>query len=180
MCPVHDVFKTIYKSEWPKHAQNVNSLIEEIKKRFPQVSLRTGLGAESDERIDIPPAKKNEPDIEVWLTRRHLISIEVTGSDKVLVPPGDIWILAKKLTVGKESIIQGIDYLFYLVYPNNSFTLTVDIVNEYRRSVGPGGRLPGEKYIKIPAGRALPREEVFNYIRAKISPLYPQLRMEVM
>ena len=176
-CPRCDYYKDAYESEWERHNQNVKALIDEIKARFPQVSLTTGLGATSSERIDIPPGKKNEADIEVWIHRKHSLSIEVTGSALALVPPKDIWILPKKLAVAEKSLRQGIDYLFYTVYPNNTFTLTVPIVRDHRGDIGPGGRLPGERYIKIPPGQALPREELFNHIQEKLALLYPQMRL---
>ena len=177
-CPRCDYYKPSYQSEWERHSQNVKALAGEIKTRFPQVSLTTGLGATSPDWLDIPPDKKNEPDIEVWLLRKHILSIEVTGSSKVLVPPEDIFVLPKKLTMGEQSLRQGIDYLFYTVYPNNTFTLTVPIVSDHRRDIGPGGRLPGERYIKIPPERALPREEVFKHIQVILSPFYPQRKLE--
>lgn len=178
ICPRCDYYKLSYQHEWDRHHQNVKALAVEIKARFPQVSLSPGLGADSAEWIDIPPGKKNEPDIEVWLNRRHVLSIEVTGSDKVLVPPKNIHILRKKLPVAEESLHQGIDYLFYTVYPNNTFTLTVPIVRTHRWDIVSGGRLPGEKYIKIPPERALPREELFRHIQVILAPLYPQMRLE--
>lgn len=178
ICPRCDYYKLSYQHEWERHHQNVKALAVEIKERFPQVSLSPGLGADSAEWIDIPPGKKNEPDIEVWLLRKHVLSIEVTGSGKALVPPEPIFILPKKLAMGEKSIQQGIDYLFYTVYPNNTFTLTVPIVRAHRRNIGPGGRLPGETYIKIPPEWALPREEVFKHIQVILSPFYPQMKLE--
>lgn len=178
VCPKCDYYKPSYQREWERHSRNVKALADEIKARFPQVSLTTGLGATSPEWLDIPPGKKNEPDIEVWLLRKHVLSIEVTGSGKALVPPEDIFILPKKLAMGEKSLHQGIDYLFYTVYPNNTFTLTVPIVSAHRQNIGPGGRLPGERYIKIPPERALPHEEVFKHIQVILSPLYPQMRLE--
>lgn len=176
-CPRCDYFKPSYQREWKRHSQNVKGLAEEIRVRFPQVSLTTGLGATSPEWLDIPPGKKNEPDIQVWLLRKHVLSIEVTGSDKALVPPEDIFILTKKLPLAEKSLQQGIDYLFYTVYPNNTFTLTVPIVRAHRRNIGPGGRLPGERYIKIPPERALPRETVFKHLQDILSPFYPQMEL---
>lgn len=82
ICPRCDYYKLSYQHEWERHHQNVKALAVEIKERFPQVSLSPGLGADSAEWIDIPPGKKNEPDIEVWLLRKHVLSIEVTGSGK--------------------------------------------------------------------------------------------------
>lgn len=178
ICPRCDYYKLSYQHEWDRHHQNVKALAVEIKNIFPQVSLSPGLGADSAEWIDIPPGKKNEPDIEVWLNRRHVLSIEVTGSGKVLVPPDPIFILPKKLAMGEKSLHQGIDYLFYTVYPNNTFTLTVPIVRACKRNIGPGGRLPGEMFIKIPSERALPREELFRHIQVILAPLYPQMRLE--
>jgi len=180
ICPRCDYYKLSYQPEWDRHSLNTQALIDEIKRKFPQVSLKKGLGADSAEWIDIPPGTKNEPDIEVWIQRKHSLSIEVSGSAKVSVPPKDIHILRKKLAVAEKSVHQGIDYLFYMVYPNNTFTLTVPIVAAHRRDIVPGGRLPGEKYIPIPPEQALPREEVFNHIQVILSPFYPQVNQKSM
>lgn len=177
-CPRCDYYKNPYQGEWERHSQNVKSLAKEIEVRFPQVSLTTGLGATSAERLDIPPRNKNEPDIEVWLLRKHVLSIEVTGSNKVRVPPENIHILRKKLPVAEKSLQQGIDYLFYTVYPNNTFTLTVPIVYYYRLNIVSSGRVLGEYYIKIPPTQALSRKEVFRRIRNVLSPFYPQMELE--
>lgn len=150
--------------------------MNEIEVRWPhQVSLKPGLGATSAKRIDIPPGQKLEPDLEVWILRKHVLSIEVTGSNKVLVPPSVIHILRKKLAVAEKSLCKGIDYLFYTVYPNNTFTLTVHIVRAHQHDIGPGGRLPWEKYIKIPPEEALPREELLRHIQDKVALFYPKL-----
>jgi len=176
-CPRCDYYKEPYQDRWEAHSRNVNSLAKEIKVRFPKVSVTTGLGATSSERLDIPPDNKNEPDIEVWLLHRHVLSIEVTGSDKVSVPPKPIYVLAKKLLQAEKSLQQGIDYLFYVIYPNNSFTLTVPIVGYYRRNIVLGGRVQGERYIKIPPEQALPGEEVFRRIQSILLPFYPQIEL---
>lgn len=179
-CPRCDYYKLSYQREWDRHSRNTRALIDEIQRRFPQVSLGKGLGADSAEWIDIPPGQKNEADIEVWIHRKHSLSIEVSGSAKVSVPPEDIHILRKKLAVAEKAIHEGVDYLFYMVFPNNTFTLTVPIVAAHRRNTVPGGRLPGEKYIPIPSQQALPREEVFSRIEERFSLFYPQKTLEGM
>lgn len=176
-CPRCDYYKNPYQDRWEAHSRNVNSLAKEIKMRFPKVSLTTGLGATSPERLDIPPGNKNEPDIQVWLLRKHILSIEVTGSDKVSVPPKPIYILAKKLLRAEKSIQQGVDYLFHIVYPNNTFTLTVPIIGYYKRNIIHSGRVEGERYIKIPPEQALPSEEIFRRIQMLLLPFYPQIEL---
>lgn len=170
-CPRCDIFKKAYRSEWAKHRENVARLANEIKLRFPIVSIKRGLGAETSDWLDFPPEHKNEPDIQVWW-KVHILSIEVTGSDKVKVPPSPIWILAKKLPVAQEALRKDKLYLFLAEYPNNSFILPVPLVTQHRfdtTTLDKSGVV--EKYIEIPAEEALPRDFLFDIIKARLDGL---------
>lgn len=179
VCPRCDYYKGSYQHLWKRHGQKVNALVDEIKERFPQVSLKKGLGADSSQWIDIPPDTKNEPDIEVWWKFKHLISIEVTGSDAVMVPPNNIWIRPGKLTIAEKALHEGVNYLFLVVYPNNSLTLTVPIIAAYKWNIVSmliRGR--AESYIEIPHERALPRSDLLKRIRDSLLPFEPQLSLQ--
>ena len=167
VCPRCDYFKEGYESMWRKHKENVELLVAELRRRFPELSLRKGLGADSDEWIDIPPANKNELDIEGWWKFRHLFSVEVTGSDKVRVPPEDIWIRPAKLRVAEDLSAKGLPCLFWTVYPNCTYTLTVGIVATHRRSlVERDFKGKHEVFIAIPWTAGLPASRLFKEIES--------------
>lgn len=171
VCSKCAFFKLPYQNEWQRHSSNVKNLAEEIKSRFPIVSLKMGLGAESNKWVDIPPDKKNEPDIEVWW-KVHILSIEVTGSAKRNVPPSDIWILAKKLHVAQESIVSHKEYLFYTKFNNNSFTIPVSLVEKYRSNITILDKYGSdERYIIIPHQEAKSREDLFATINDRLNNL---------
>lgn len=167
VCPRCDFFKNPYRSEWKRHRDNVNKLLDEIKLRYPIVSFKMGLGATTGDWVDIPPERKNEADIEVWW-RVHIISIEVTGSAKVKVPPESIWILAKKLPVAMGEINLGRDYIFYASYSSGDFVIPAQLVYKHNRDIKILSKAGSERYIEIPPSEALPGKELFTIIGDKL------------
>lgn len=163
-------FKGPYAPLWKRHAEKVNALYGELVKRFPDLekSIRVGLGANSSEHIKIPPYQKNEPDLDVYHEYKLLCHIEVSGSDKVRVPPSAIWIRPGKIALGAEKEKQGEAYWFYMVYSNNTLVLRAtdaDAFSEDTVNVSPYGKR--EVYCEIPHAAAQPKDDLFKWIKSQ-------------
>lgn len=170
-----EFFKGPYASLWRRHAQKTKALCAELVDLFPPLEggIRIGLGADTDKWIKVPPHEKNEADIEVFADYKLVCHIEVTGSDKVRVPPADIWIRPGKIDLAVEREDEGQPYWFYLVYPNKIWTLQASDAAPYRnkvKHVSPYGK--PERYVVIPSTAAKPKKALFDWIagRLKVDP----------
>lgn len=173
-CPRCDFWKESYGIKaWKKHARNVAALLEELKLRFPQVTWTPGLGALTDERLDLPPEHKGEPDLEGWWMRQHFVSIEVSGTDshKVSVPPDDIHIGAWKL----RKVAPGLAFFFYMVYRDATYTLPLSLVELYKDNIKIMTiRGKEETYIAIPYKAAKPGSELYTLLAAELHRFDPR------
>ncbi len=170
--PDPEWFKGPYAHLWESHAEKVKALYDELVERFPDLadSIRVGLGADSSELIKIPPHQKDEPDLDVYYEYKLLCYIEVSGSEKVSVPPSDIWIRPGKITLGIEKEKLGEPYWFYMVYPNNIWVLRATDAEPYLKNtleVSPYGKR--EVYSEIPRTAAQPKGALFEWIEEQIS-----------
>ncbi len=170
--PDPEWFKRPYSPLWKQHADKVKALYDELIKRFPSLekSIRIGLGADSSELIKIPPHQKDEPDLDVYHKYKLLCHIEISGSEKVRVPPGDIWIRPGKIALGVEKEKQGEPYWFWMVYPNNTAVIRATdawAFDEDTVTVAPYGKR--EVYCKIPCSAAQPKDDLFKWIEKQIS-----------
>lgn len=170
--PDPEWFKRPYSPLWKKHAENVKALYDELLKRFPKLknAIKVGLGALSDELLKMPPEHKNEPDLTLFHKYKVICHIEISGSEKVRVPPSDIWIRPGKITLGLDKEKQGEPYWFYMVYPNNTMVLRASEAESYlikTVSVSPYGKK--EVYCQIPYTVAHPKEYLFRWIEKEIS-----------
>lgn len=166
--PDPEWFKGPYAPLWKQHKAKVDALREELIKRFPSLkeSIRVGLGADSEELIKIPPYQKDEPDLDIYHQYKLLCHIEVSGSDKVRVPPSDVWIRPGKITLGAERERKGEPYWFYMVYPNNIVVLRASDAEAFisdRVNVSPYGKR--EVYCEIPCTATDPKETLFKWIK---------------
>ena len=170
--PDPEWFKGPYAHLWKPHADKVNALHDELVKHFPSLkkSIRPGLGANSAELIKIPPYQKDEPDLDVYYKYKLLCHIEVSGSEKVRVPPSDIWIRPGKIALGLEIEKNGEPYWFYMVYPNNTFVFRAtqaEFFLDKKVTVSPYGKK--EVYCEIPHTVTETKDNLFKWIEKAIA-----------
>ena len=169
-----EYYKEPYAGQWPRHAENVTALRKELTRKFPALahSIRTGLGAESVDLIQIPPHQRGEPDLEVFCNYKLLCHIEVSGSasKKVRIPPQSILIRPDKLDLAKCKEDAGEAYFFWMVYWNVTWLVRALDAFPYRENVvGKNWRGVDEKYCEIPASEAKQTNILFRWIEREIS-----------
>jgi hypothetical protein len=158
-----------YASEWKSHAEKVKRLQDKLIAQFPVLkgSIKSGLGALTDEWLKIPPDQKDEPDLTIYYKYQVLCHIEVSGTDspRVRVPPHDIWIRPGKIDLGMQKEAVGEKYWYYMVYTNNTVVLTAGGAAPYRKKVTQR-TLYGktERYIDLPHTIGRPEAELFHWI----------------
>lgn len=172
-CPRCDYWKLSYYDKWAPHKENVLKLRDELKQLFPEISIKVGYGASSEEWEQILPQEKDELDLELWMRYKVVGHVEVSGSPGFYLSPEEpIWIRPGKFNTALSKEIRGEECWFYMVYKNNIFSLrTIDIL-PYQDNVfieTPKGK--PEKYIHVPQDRAFPKEKLFEWIRNKIERL---------
>lgn len=148
-------WKYDYSAGWAGHKKNVQALASKLMTRFPQISLSYGYGATSDEFIDGSQPKRDEPDIYINNASEQVCTVEVSGSDKVRVPPNAIWVRLGKYEYAKKKLPA--KSWFFMVYPLTSsiFLLDVADIQPYENKVltkklSTTGYQKPEKYIEIP------------------------------
>ena len=165
--------KLSYSTLWKRHWEKVETLKDEIIKRFPEFekSMKFGLGAITDKWLKIPPDEKGEPDIYIYHEYKLVCFIEVFGSDKVKMP-NLIWIRPDKLRHAKAKIEET---WFYMVYPNEIRVLTKETVERYESNIvtayikwNKDGRKVPEKYIAVPYEESCAEKEMFGWIGKQI------------
>ncbi len=170
--PDPEWFKGPYAHLWKQHAEKVKALVDELVSRFPSIkdSIRVGLGADSDRLVKVPPHQRDEPDLEIFHEYNLLCHIEVSGSDRVSVPPSDIWIRPGKIDLATEKEGQGQPCWFYMVYRNNAvWVIRPSDTQPYRdriKHVAPYGKR--ETYVEIPYAAAHPKDYMFDWIEERI------------
>lgn len=178
-CPRCDYWKESYGEEdWRRHSQNVNTLLKDLRLRFPQVTWTTGLGAQTAERLDIPPDRKGEPDIKGWWMRKHFVSIEVsgTGSPKVEVPPDDIYIRPDKIAEAQSTRVP---FFFYMVYQKSTIAVPLATAVKFKASqIRRQIRGKTEVYSSIPASHAMTNTGFGEAIRSLLHKMEPRIALE--
>ena len=170
--PDPEWFKRPYSPLWKQHAGKVKALYDELIERFPNLekSIHIGLGADSSELIKIPPHQKDEPDLDVYHKYKLLCHIEISGSEKVRVPPSDIWIRPGKITLGVEKEKQGEPYWFWMFYPKNICVLRATEAEPYLTNTitfSPYGKR--EVYSKIPHTASQSKDNLFKWIENQVA-----------
>lgn len=178
-CPRCDYWKESYgEADWRRHSQNVSTLLKELRLRFPQVTWTTGLGAQTAERLDIPPDRKGEPDIKGWWMRKHFVSIEVSGTDSpnVEVPPDDIHIRPDKIAEAQSSQVPS---FFYMVYRNSAVTVSLATAVKFKATqIRKQIKGKTEVYSSIPASQAMTGTSFGEAIRDLLHKMDPRIALE--
>ena len=169
-----EFYKGRYANQWERHAKNVRALREQLGQRFPvlEQSIRTGLGAESEDLVRIPPHQKGEPDLEVYHDYELLCHIEVSGSNsrRVKIPPQPIYIRPDKLKLAKEKEDAGEPYFFWMVYWDITWLVRATDAWPYRDEVVTKNWYDAqESYCEIPAHEAHPSDVLFRWIARELS-----------
>jgi hypothetical protein len=162
-----EYWKRDYHPLWKPHMEKVKALKERLKSEFGDaITIDTGLGANSNEWLKMPPAEKAGPDLTLYHEYKVLCRVEVSGSEKVNVPPQNIWIRPDKYEVAKNKSEK---YWFWMVYPNATWILDAEAIEPHKDNVitvAPYGK--PEKYIEIPPSAAYPADALFEWISAEI------------
>lgn len=164
--PERDFWQQSYDEvNWEKHADNVQALLTQLRKRFPKVTWLTEQGAATGERL-LLSEKREGPDIKGWWMGNHFVSIEVSGSDapNISIPPDPIFVRPGKL------IESPVPLLFWMVYRKSTWALHAEDVAKYRRQVV-AKKIEGkyETYLEIPYWEGLPSEHLFRVISSLIA-----------
>ena len=164
--------KITYSTGWPKHKKEVLKLKTKLEENFPELknAIKSGLGADSDEWLKIPPDDKAEGDLHLHKDYKKFCIIEVSGSDKKEIKGDDaIWVRPDKFEMGKKQSAGGMQYFFYMVYPNATYVLTTEDIEPYKDDVGTYHlKGPAEKYINIPCKVACTETDMFTKIKEKL------------
>lgn len=165
-------WKKKYKTEWKPGKSRVEHVLEVLKKRFPNLTIKPTEYALSEEYI--PPNKKHEkhePDIVVSHDDSVICDIEVTGSYIQMAPPKEIFILrGKYIKARKRKKKDDLDTWFYTVYRGSEYVLDLDLVERFDGNKARELYLKGvpEWYICIPCAEAYPRKTLFKWIEKTI------------
>jgi hypothetical protein len=172
-----DPYKPIYEPLWKQHSEKVKVLAGSITSRYPILKdgVVFGFGAATDKYLDSKPREKNEPDINLRYNGKLLCSIEVSGTDKVAVPPGDIWLRPGKIGLSINKEVEGFPYWFWMKYKNKVYVLragelkgvklTVEMMKLYKN-------VP-ERYARIPLLYAHPESYLFEWMDGILGVKYP-------
>ena len=168
-----EYYKGPYAPQWERHARNVVELRKALLDRFPVLkrSIRTGLGADSSELIQVPPHQKGEPDLDVYHKYHLICHIEVSGSASrnVRIPPQPIYIRPDKLDLAKCKEESGFPYFFWMVYWNVTWLVRSRDVQPYRSNlVSKNWYGVNESYCEIPAKVAKPSDYLFDWVNDKL------------
>ena len=168
-----EYYKRLYGGQWKRHADNVNSLRDDLIQRLPvlQHSIRTGLGADSPELVQVPPHEKDEADLEVFYNYELLCHIEVSGSASrnVRVPPEPIYIRVGKLELAKEKEDAGEPYFFWMVYHDATWVVrSTDAWPHRGNAVTKNWYGANERYFEIPASLGQSPDGLFDWIAERV------------
>lgn len=162
-----EYWKPDYQPLWKSHMEKVNALKELLSDKFgAALTIDTGLGANTNEWLKMPPPEKAGPDLTLYHEYKVLCHVEVSGSEKAKVPPQDIWVRPDKYEVAKSKSEK---YWFWMVYPNATWVLDAEAIEPHKDNVitvAPYGKR--EKYIEIPFSAAYPVDALFEWISTEL------------
>jgi len=167
-------WKKKYATEWKAGTSRVKHVLEVLKKRFPNLTIEATEYALSEKYI--PPEEEHERhEANIIVKRKEVIicDIEVTGSDIEMMPPNEIFILrGKYLTAQRRKTNEAVDTWFYTVYRDSEYVLDLSLVEKFDANKAQVKYLHGvpELYVCIPCAEAYPKEDLFKWIRKRLTP----------
>lgn len=136
-----------------------------MKKKFPQLTIKPGLGSETGEWLKMPPDQRGGPDLTLYHEYEILCYIEVTGSDKINVPQ-ELYVRPDKLNFAE---MKGEKFWFYLEYKNGVRILDAEVVRQFKSNiVSKDWYGKWERYISAPCAKSYPESEMFDWIEREI------------
>lgn len=164
-------WKDVYEGTWERGSDRVEYVEDQLRTRFPKLTIKRGYGAIERGRIPEVPHEMHEANLRLLHKSLTIVDIEVSGSDIKMKPPyGTIWILQGKYKKAIErKRRENIETWFFMVYIRNDYVLDIGLVKKFKDNVWiecPHG--PPEPYIHIPCKEAYPKEKLFKWIAKQI------------
>lgn len=165
-------YKEVYGAKWPAHKLTCEQLVKVIEAMKGSPVCGLGFGATDAAMIEGDSDDANEPDIFVNVDREIVCAIEVTGSDKAKVPPGDIYIRKGKFDHAWSSKFP---VWFYVVYPRSrsTFALLPDDIYPYRENLTKV-KADVDPYIQVPVSAARASGDMIEWIKGTVQSRSPE------
>ncbi|HKT22838.1 MAG TPA: hypothetical protein VJR06_09565 [Nitrososphaerales archaeon] len=151
-------YQDTYAYKWANHADTVKWLAGKFADMGFEVWF--GYGARDAGKMVSKNGDPNEPDIFVAWKGEKLAGIEVTGSERARVPPGDIYVRKSKLDHAMKSDIP---VWFYMVYQRH-YVLRTDDVWPYREHTTKVGQ-DRDPYVVVPCTVGKPIGALFDWLK---------------